>query len=77
MSALTPAKARARVAKAGLDAWAADNLLGYLTEQVEAIGRLPHDRQLVVERFRDEIGDWRVVVHSPGAHGPGGRVPAA
>ncbi|MFN8136807.1 MAG: ATP-dependent helicase [Propionicimonas sp.] len=65
VAALPAAGARERVRAAGLDAWAADNLLGYLAEQSEAIGRLPHDRQLVVERFRDEIGDWRVVVHSP------------
>lgn len=65
VAALPPAEARSRVRAAGLDEWAADNLLGYLSEQSEAIGRLPHDRQIVVERFRDEIGDWRVVVHSP------------
>ena len=34
-------------------------------EQVEATGRPAHDRTLVVERFRDELGDWRLVVHSP------------
>ena len=49
----------------GLDPWAADNLLAYLREQREATGRLPDDRTIVVERFRDELGDWRVVVHSP------------
>jgi ATP-dependent Lhr-like helicase len=49
----------------GLDAWAADNLVGYVHEQVEATGVLPSDRTLVVERFRDELGDWRLVVHSP------------
>ncbi|MDO5739384.1 MAG: DEAD/DEAH box helicase [Ornithinimicrobium sp.] len=49
----------------GLDAWAADNLVTYLAEQREATGHLPDDRTIVVERFRDEIGDWRVVVHSP------------
>ncbi len=65
VSGLTPAKALDRVRTSGLDEWAADNLLGYLTEQQAAIRTLPHDRQLVVERFRDEIGDWRVVVHSP------------
>jgi ATP-dependent Lhr-like helicase len=57
----------------GLDTWAADNLLAYLREQREATGRVPDDRTLIVERFRDEIGDWRVVIHSPyGArvHGP-------
>lgn len=62
---LSPAKARARVEAAGLDEWAADNLLAYLTEQREATGHVPDDRTLVVERFRDELGDWRVAVHSP------------
>ena len=50
---------------AGLDAWAADNLLGYLDEQRAATGHVPDDRTIVVERFRDELGDWRLVVHSP------------
>lgn len=62
---LTPARARARVVAAGLDAWATDNLLAYLDEQREATGHVPDDRTIVVERFRDEIGDWRVAVHSP------------
>nr|WP_051274850.1 ATP-dependent helicase [Cellulomonas sp. URHD0024] len=56
---------RARVEAAGLDAWAADNLLAYLTEQQAATGEVPSDTTLVVERFRDELGDWRIVVHSP------------
>ncbi len=57
--------ARERVTAAGLDDWAADNLLAYLREQREATGHVPDDRTIVVERFRDELGDWRVVVHSP------------
>ena len=57
------AKHRARVA--GLDHWAADNLVAYLREQQEATRHVPDDRTIVVERFRDELGDWRVVVHSP------------
>ncbi|GAA1742099.1 ATP-dependent helicase [Isoptericola hypogeus] len=56
---------RASLRAAGLDAWAADNLASYLAEQRRATGRLPDDRTVVVERFRDELGDWRVVVHSP------------
>jgi ATP-dependent helicase Lhr and Lhr-like helicase len=48
-----------------LDAWAADNLLGYLDQQVEATGMLPTDRRIVVERFRDELGDWRICLLSP------------
>jgi ATP-dependent helicase Lhr and Lhr-like helicase len=80
LSALEPAAARTRLTQLGLDEWASDNLLGYLREQTEAIGRLPHDRQIVVERFRDELGDWRVVVHSPygaGVHAPWALVVAA
>ncbi|WP_030757276.1 DEAD/DEAH box helicase [Streptomyces griseus] len=57
--------ARLRLASAGLDAWAADNVLAYLREQREACGHVPDDRTILVERFRDELGDWRVVVHSP------------
>jgi ATP-dependent Lhr-like helicase len=58
---------------AGLDELAAGNLVRYLADQREATGSVPDDRTLVVERFRDELGDWRVVLHSPyGArvHGP-------
>jgi ATP-dependent Lhr-like helicase len=62
---LPDAEARAQVRDAGLDPWAADNLLAYLREQREATGVLPSDTTIVVERFRDELGDWRVVVHSP------------
>jgi ATP-dependent Lhr-like helicase len=49
----------------GLDRWAAENLVGYVEEQREAAGVVPDDRTIVVERFRDEIGDWRVCIHSP------------
>ena len=48
-----------------LDDLAARNLVGYLTEEREATGVLPTDQTLVVERFRDEIGDWRLVLLSP------------
>jgi ATP-dependent Lhr-like helicase len=48
-----------------LDERAAANLLAYLDEQAEATGSVPDDRTLVVERFRDEIGDWRLCLHSP------------
>ncbi len=60
-----PDPARERAKAAGLDDWAADNLLAYLREQQESTGHLPDDRTIVVERFRDELGDWRVVLHSP------------
>ncbi|HYG93551.1 MAG TPA: ATP-dependent helicase, partial [Nocardioides sp.] len=49
----------------GLDEWAAGNLVGYLHEQLEATNVLPSDTTLLVERFRDELGDWRLVLHSP------------
>ncbi|RZI82614.1 MAG: DEAD/DEAH box helicase, partial [Microbacterium sp.] len=65
LSAMTPKDATARALAAGLDTWAAENLVTLLTEQREATNAVPHDRQLVVERFRDELGDWRLVVHSP------------
>ncbi len=62
-----------RATAAGLDAFAAANLAGFITEQRSDTGYVPHDRQLLVERCRDELGDWRLIVHSPyGAkvHGP-------
>ena len=49
----------------GLDELAARNLVRYLADQRQATGHVPDDRTLVVERFRDELGDWRVVLHSP------------
>ncbi|HLU75394.1 MAG TPA: ATP-dependent helicase [Nonomuraea sp.] len=54
-----------RLRAAGLDSYAAANLLSYLREQREATGYVPDDKTLVVERFHDELGDWRVVIHSP------------
>ncbi|MCX4673834.1 DEAD/DEAH box helicase [Streptomyces sp. NBC_01433] len=62
---LSEEDARLRLLAAGLDAWAADNILSYLDEQRRACGHVPDDRTILVERFRDELGDWRVVVHSP------------
>jgi ATP-dependent Lhr-like helicase len=56
-----------------LDERAARNLLAYLREQQSATRVLPSERTIVVERFRDEIGDWRICVLSP----YGGRVHAA
>jgi len=57
-------RASERLAAAGLDRLAASNLMGYLGEQRDATGVVPDDRTIVVERFRDEIGDWRLCVHS-------------
>ena len=58
-------KAEERLREAGLDARAIQNLLAYLREQREATGSLPSDRTLTVERSRDEVGDWRIILHSP------------
>ena len=52
-------------AEHGLDRLAADNLVRYLREQEETAGAVPDDRTIVVERFRDEIGDWRVCILTP------------
>ncbi len=48
-----------------LDRLAAANLARYLDEQRRATTQLPTDQTIVVERFRDELGDWRVCIHSP------------
>ncbi|MEX2167788.1 MAG: DEAD/DEAH box helicase [Pirellulales bacterium] len=48
-----------------LDRRAANNLLRYLQDQIEATAELPSDTTIVVESFLDEIGDWRVCVLSP------------
>ncbi|MFG2152395.1 Lhr family helicase [[Kitasatospora] papulosa] len=65
LGGLSAEDARLRLLTAGLDAWAADNILSYLDEQRRACGHVPDDRTVLVERFRDELGDWRIVVHSP------------
>ena len=56
-NAAAPERAQERVRAAGLDPWAADNLLGYLREQRESTGVVPDDRTVLVERFRDELGE--------------------
>ncbi|SNC61423.1 ATP-dependent helicase Lhr and Lhr-like helicase [Kytococcus aerolatus] len=56
---------RERLEEAGLDAWSVANVTAHVRAQTEATGTVPGDRDLVVERFRDELGDWRVVLHSP------------
>ncbi|MFQ5380075.1 MAG: helicase-related protein, partial [Dehalococcoidia bacterium] len=48
-----------------LDELAAANLVSYVQEQREATRALPTDRSIVVEHFRDELGDWRVVILTP------------
>ena len=55
-----------------LDERAAENLLSYLEDERDSTGALPTDRRVVVERFRDELGDWRLTLLTPF----GGRVHA-
>ncbi len=59
--------------KFSLDRRAAENLVAYLREQQAATRVVPSDESIVIERFRDEIGDWRLCVLSP----YGGRVHSA
>jgi ATP-dependent helicase Lhr and Lhr-like helicase len=57
----------------GFDEFASDNLWQLIDDQRQATGTVPSDTTLVVERFRDELGDWRVILHSPyglRVHGP-------
>ncbi len=71
--ALSDEKAMARLqAEHMLDERAAKNLLAFLREQEGATTAVPSDRTIVVERFRDEIGDWRLCILTPF----GGRVHA-
>ncbi|MCV7370527.1 ATP-dependent helicase [Mycolicibacterium duvalii] len=62
-----------RCGQVGFDAFAIDNLWQLISEQRDATTAVPSDTTLVVERFRDELGDWRVILHSPyglRVHGP-------
>lgn len=66
MHTMAPDDARATLAQVhSLDEFAATNVLSFISEQAESTGVVPDDRTIVVERFRDEIGDWRVCIHSP------------
>jgi ATP-dependent Lhr-like helicase len=69
-----PAEAAERrlMERAGFDERAARNLIAYLDDQAAATGAVPDDRTIVIERFRDEVGDWRICVLTPF----GGRVHA-
>jgi ATP-dependent Lhr-like helicase len=61
-----PAAAKKRLREAhGLDERATDNLLGYLRDQAAATGEVPSDRTIVIERYRDELGDYRLCILSP------------
>jgi ATP-dependent Lhr-like helicase len=62
-----------RCAGLGFDEYATENLWRLLDEQRSATNVVPTDATLLVERFRDELGDWRVILHSPyglRVHGP-------
>jgi ATP-dependent Lhr-like helicase len=59
-----------------LNDWATQNLLEYLNEQKQRTGVIPDDRTIVIERYVDDLGDWRICilsnfggrVHAPWAH---------
>ena len=63
LAALPRPDAEAHLEGLGLDANACTVLLDHLAEQLQVTGSVPGPDQLVVERFRDELGDWRVVLH--------------
>jgi ATP-dependent Lhr-like helicase len=60
-----PAALTRLVAEHDLDPNAAENLMQFLTDQEAATGAVPDDRTIVIERVRDELGDWRVCVLTP------------
>ena len=65
LSGLDRADFDKRCADIGLADYAGDNLWKLLSDQRTATTVVPSDTTLVVERFRDELGDWRVILHSP------------
>ena len=80
IGAMSSGDAHQRLSGDGLDIFAADNLIAYLGEQRDAVGLIPDEKTIVVERFRDELGDWRLVLHSPygaAVHAPWALVVAA
>ncbi|NKZ13303.1 ATP-dependent helicase [Mycolicibacterium septicum DSM 44393] len=73
LAALGRAEFDDRCQTMGFAGFATDNLYQLLHDQREATGVVPSDSTFVVERFRDELGDWRVILHSPyglRVHGP-------
>ena len=60
-----PAAMTRLVTEHDLDPGAAENLLQFLADQEAATGVVPDDRTIVIERCRDELGDWRVCVLTP------------
>ncbi|WP_418163230.1 ATP-dependent helicase [Pantoea vagans] len=65
LNSASPDDAQQQLHALGLDTHAVTNLLALLAEQRVATGVLPDDRTLLIERCRDETGDWRVILHSP------------
>ena len=65
LRALDDDTAQARLRADGFDERAAKNLVNYLNDQHEATGSVPDDRTIVIERFADEIGDWRICILTP------------
>ena len=61
----SPPPLRALLREHDLDPGAAENLLQFLADQEAATGQVPDDRTIVIERTRDELGDWRVCVLTP------------
>ncbi|HET8774155.1 MAG TPA: DEAD/DEAH box helicase, partial [Thermoanaerobaculia bacterium] len=63
---LPPASAIQRLVRHhDLDAQAAENLMRYLADQASAAGVVPDDHTILIERCRDELGDWRICVMTP------------
>jgi ATP-dependent Lhr-like helicase len=60
-----PAALTRLVAEHDLDPGAAENLMQFLADQEASTGAVPDDRTIVIERCRDELGDWRVCVLTP------------
>ena len=60
-----PAALTRLVSEHDLDPGAAENLMEFLADQEAATGAVPDDRTVVIERCRDELGDWRVCVLTP------------
>jgi ATP-dependent Lhr-like helicase len=59
------ASVEALVTRHALDERAARNLVRYVLDQREATDVLPTDRAIVIERFQDELGDYRLCILSP------------
>ena len=82
LAALDRGPFESRCAELGFDEYATENLWRLLDDQRAATSAVPTDATLLVERFRDELGDWRVILHSPyglrvHGRGPGSEPTAA